>query len=393
MLSVDGSSENSLVEHPANDFALGWAPDGKSVLFASDRNGTLGSWSIQVAEGKPHGDPKLVKPDMGPIVSLGFTEEGSFYYGFHQRLYDIYFAELDPETGETVTPPEKAIRRFEGYNLTPGYSPDGKYLAYISRRPPYTYYGYAGNVLCIKSLETGKEREFRPDLHLFGFPSWSPDGSSVLVLHWSAKGQKGYYRIETQTGSVEPVLLSGENYSLSNDHQWSPSGKTIYYGRMDKEADSRQIIAMDIENGKEKIIYQSDDFFTLSISPDGQWLALCFPRGENPRLNIISTTGGESRELCRFEEGIKLGGTSSKWTADGKYILFGMYNSKTDNEKHELCRIPASGGELEKLGLIMKGGYNYLSTHPNGRHIAFSSSEYAAEIWVMENLLPKTGIK
>jgi Tol biopolymer transport system component len=134
-----------LVEHPANDFVMGWAPDGKSVLYASDRNGALGFWSIQIAEGEPHGDPKLVKPDIGPVAPLGFNGEDSFYYSLQHKLYDIYFTELDPEKGETVAPPEKAIRRSEGYNLT---------------------------------------------------SSYSPDGSSVIVVHWNADDHKGYYQID-----------------------------------------------------------------------------------------------------------------------------------------------------------------------------------------------------
>jgi len=399
VLAIDGSDETSLVEHPANDFVLGWTPGGENILFASDRSGTMGSWSIQVAEGKPHGEPEIVKPDMGLIMPLGFTGKGSFYYSNHQRMNDIYFTELDPETGKIVAPPERSIRRFEGNNQTPSYSPDGKYLAYISRRFPMRYQlglYFGGNVLCIKSLETGKEHEFRSELlYRFGFPSWSPDGSSVLVVNWDVNGRMGYYRINAKTGSVTPVLLAGDNYSLFGGHQWSPSGKTIYYGLRDKEWNSFQIISRNLDSGKEKMIYQSDDIFNLSISPDGQWLALCFRGGESARLNIISTAGGESRELCRFDEGIRLGDLqSSTWTADGKYILFEMRDSKIDNAKHELCRIPADGGELEKSELKMENGFINLSAHPNGRHIAFSSYEQTnAEIWVMENFLPVTEIK
>jgi Tol biopolymer transport system component len=391
LLSIDGSSETSLVEHPSNDILLDWSPDGKSILFGSERNGTLGFWSIQVAEGKPQGDPKLVKPDMGPIVSLGFIKRGSYYYGFMRRTNNVYIAELNRETGEIVSPPEKAIQHFEGYNQAPCYSPDGKYLAYISRRSPLSTLPnirYSGNVLCIKSLETGKEREFRPALDLFGFPSWSPDGSSLIVVHWNYLESIELCQIDAQTGNVTLVNRPEDNCNHSGGHQWSPSGETIYFGLRDREADSWNIIARDLESGNEKIIYQSDKFFTLSISPDGQWLALCCPSGENPRLNIISTTGGESRELCSFEEGIKLGQIpSTTWTADGKYILFGMCDPEVDDETYELCRIPVSGGAPEKLGLKMKSVFLNLSVHPDGQHITFSSSESIVEIWVMENFL------
>ena len=64
MMSIDGSSEISLVEHPAHDELLCCTPDGKNILFASDRNGTI-QLVIKIVEGKPQGNPKLVKSDMG----------------------------------------------------------------------------------------------------------------------------------------------------------------------------------------------------------------------------------------------------------------------------------------------------------------------------------------
>ncbi len=133
LLAANGSREIPLIEHPAHDILLGWAPEGKHILFASDRTGTLDSWVIQVDEGKYVGAPEMVKPNMGKIWPLGFTRKGSFYYGISQEGNDVYIAELDPETGKILVPPKKAIKRFEGFNMNPYYSPDGKYLAYISR--------------------------------------------------------------------------------------------------------------------------------------------------------------------------------------------------------------------------------------------------------------------
>ena len=67
-----------------------------------------------------------------------------------------------------------------------------------------------------------------------------------------------------------------------------------------------------------------------------------------------------------------------------------MKPTKKDDPKGELYRIPAQGGEPEKLGLEMSGFIINLSAHPDGRHIAFSSSEQSiGEIWVMENFLPE----
>jgi len=57
LLAVDGSHARPLIEHPANDFVLDFTPDGRKVLFASDRMGTMGVWAIHVANREPQGAP------------------------------------------------------------------------------------------------------------------------------------------------------------------------------------------------------------------------------------------------------------------------------------------------------------------------------------------------
>ncbi|MBU2444988.1 MAG: tetratricopeptide repeat protein, partial [Bacteroidetes bacterium] len=129
LLSTDGSREIPLVEHPANDYVLGWAPDGKNILFASDRRNSMDVWVIQFSDGKVQETPKLVTSNIGQVCyPKGFTQKGSFYYDIYDSAMDIYFAELDPETGKMLAPPKKLSTRFEGSLHQPEYSPDGKYI-------------------------------------------------------------------------------------------------------------------------------------------------------------------------------------------------------------------------------------------------------------------------
>jgi len=396
LLSIDDNREAPLVEHPADDHVLGWTPDGKHILFVTDRTGSPGIWVTRVIEGNPQGDPELVKTSNGPFspVGLGFTRDGAFYYGYRQNRTDVYITEIDPATGKIVKPPREAINRFVESNGTPAYSPDGKYLAYVSRRPPmrmrYTT-NPVGNVLCVRSLETGEDNEFRPALNYFGWPRWSPDGRSVLVVAWGRKSRMGYYQIDTQTGNVTPVLQTG-GMNLFGGHEWSFDGKTIYFGRLGRKPKRYQLCVRDIESGKEEVIYGSNDRFDISLSPDGRQLSLLFISNENQSLNVMPATGGELRELCSFEkaDGFKFGrNCSMTWTGDGKYIFYTVKDSKSDNDKWELCRIPAEGGESQRLGLKM-GDFVCLSVHPDGRHIAFSTRRLASsEVWVMENFLPE----
>ena len=44
LLATDGSRETVLVEHPANEFLLGWSGNGDRIFFSSDRTGATGAW-------------------------------------------------------------------------------------------------------------------------------------------------------------------------------------------------------------------------------------------------------------------------------------------------------------------------------------------------------------
>jgi Tol biopolymer transport system component len=395
LISSEGGSESKLVEHPSNDYVLGWVPDGKGILFASDRTGgTLSSFFLPVTEAAPGGEPFRVIHNMGPVEPLGFTSDGTYFYGFLQRLNDIYTATLDVGTGKITEPAEKFVRTFEGFNQTPEYSPDGKYLAYVSRRFPVVKpFGlrWGGNVLCIKSLETGKERELYPDLGIFGFPVWSPDGKSIFLVHWDENDRIVLSGIDAHTGDVTLALKHENNFSHFGAHQCSPSGETLYYGLRDVETGDWKIVARDLESGTEAYLYTDKRFFSFSLSPDGQWLALTLAGSNAFRLELLSTETGEASIIHTFKKGVYLRGNPVVvWTVDGKYLLLSVRDSNVDSDSYELWRIAADGGEPVKLGLTIDNTFEGLSVHPNGRQISFSTrSKDVSEVWMMENFLPK----
>ena len=381
LMSSDGSREIPLVENPADDYLLGWAPDGENILFASDRTGNLSSWLIAVANGKPQGTPKLVKPGIEQSVPLGFTSDGSFYYTFGGEFRrDIFSVRIDPESGEILNQPKKLIESFEGHNLSPDYSPDGKYLVYVRRME--------SDILCIRSIETGEEREFKLKLNPIDFPRWSPDGNSILIAGRDNNGFK-LYQVDVQTGKLTALFSQQENHYVGL-FEWSPDGKSIFYGRPSKTNNHSQIIHREIESGTEKELYLASDNkrFHFSCSPDGKWLSF-FIRGGTD-LRIIPVEGGESRKLFNCNQGDTF--STLRWTADGKYILF-VIRPPSDHSNCTLWRIPAEGGEPEKLGLDIDL-IAHMSVHPDGQHIAFYNFYVRKnEVWKMENFLPKNNTK
>ncbi len=378
LLATDGSREIPLVAHPGDDSVLDWPPDGKRVLFASDRRGSWDAWLVHVADGKPQGKPELIKTDIGRNRPLGFTQNGSFYYAIGSApSKDVYVATLDPTTGKVLGTPKKISQRFEGRNKSPDWSRDGKYLAYVSVR------GRFQETLVIRSVETGKEREvpLKMTIRGKGHFRWSPDGRYLLAAGQDQKGRDGLYRIDVQTGEVTQLV---QNYFRTA--AWSFDGKVIFYRSYEPSTESSRIMARDLESGQEKEIYRyrsqmsSGRFLrVLAVSPDGLDLALC----RSGVLQVIPTTGGQPRELFKVpkeEEGFM----SVTWMPDGRELVC--------NKGGELWRISAKGGDLRTLGTYnLKVTQTSLSVHPDGRHIAFTARNPQAkkpELWVMENFLP-----
>ena len=396
ILSTDGSRETLVVGHPSHDRFPVWTPNGGNILFTSDRTGTTGYWMIPVAEGKAEGPPQLVKADSGLVRAIGFAADGAYYHSKATILEDVYITTLDPVSGEVQREPTLTSEGFRGANTLPEWSPDGKYLAYFSRRDLFLswYLGAGSGVIVIRSFEDGEERElplsvsFLRDTRL----KWSPDGRFLLFGGRDEKRQ-GLYQVDVRTGELSAVVVSTVKREKWHS-AWGHDGKTIFYIR-DEDGEGCEIRARELETGTEKVLYNPDPPSHLSnlvVSPDGERLA--FGAGEVRghiawrTLMLMSATGGEPRTVLDLDpksEGWEA--FSLDWTRDGNNLLFGRVVG-APSVPSELWRVPVAGGKPEKIGLPVwgRGG---LRTHPDGKRLAFTFLGGKAELWVMENFLPE----
>jgi len=396
LLTTDGSGEETrLTENPANDYGPVWSTDGNSIVFISNRipDGTMGFWIMQIVDGKPAGKPQLVKKEAGNISIRGFTEKGSLFYSVRTHWSDIYVTSVDIETGELLSEPE-LIPTQGIVDTMPTWSPDGESLAYLSERTvPGSF--HPQTILVIRSLETGEERELcsMPGTNLQ--LRWSPDGRSILYLHY------GINLIDVQTGHITPKVAAYIEEEKILHPAWSPDGNTIFYTRrrFGKGEWRYRIVALDLETRNERELCPGGDPGAfLAVSPDGQQLA--FIDGDRQMIKVISTEGGEPRILLDKKD-FNLQdfwfGAPFAWTSDGRYILFYiLIDEKPDSSVQQLWRVSAEGGIPQKLQTLLKAEeiffpiYIYpFSLHPDGRRIAFQKGRNGhLDLWVMENLLP-----
>jgi Tol biopolymer transport system component len=52
IVSTDGSSRRPVTSHPADDRLVGWAPDGRSLLYASEREGRMPLFEVRISDGR-----------------------------------------------------------------------------------------------------------------------------------------------------------------------------------------------------------------------------------------------------------------------------------------------------------------------------------------------------
>ena len=397
---VEGGPEIPLVENPANDLLFGWTPDGKTVLFLSDRSGGWDLWAVPLIDGRSsHGPPARVMPNFGVNAGVGFTRDGSYFYTVLARESDLYVTAIDPATRRVRTP-EKLLSH-TGWNTSVEWSRDGQYLAYASGIGSE----YEPFVLGIRSALTGKERQFRLDKLMrhggHGFePRWSPDGRFILATARERDyagplvDSQGLYRIDVQTGRVTPLVqttaICGSNCIESP--LWSPDGRVIFKRRV-----TESIVTRDLETGEEKELYRAVPpafvvhwpTSNLAISPDGQRLAFVQidAKAGITTLNVIPMTGGEARELLRAYRPEVV--SVPAWMPDSRQIIY-AHSVAGEKRQFELWRTSTAGGEPQRLGLTMEGLQPYgLSVHPDGRRIAFTAGRPPhSELWVMKNFPP-----
>jgi hypothetical protein len=100
LLSIlPGFPETAVAPHEALDSVLGWMPDSKSLLFASEREKGEGIWAVEIQEGRlGNATPLRVKQNAGNLHSLATTSSGSLVYASIAKAGEVRVLEgIGPE--------------------------------------------------------------------------------------------------------------------------------------------------------------------------------------------------------------------------------------------------------------------------------------------------------
>jgi Tol biopolymer transport system component len=381
---VDGGRAIPLFESQSSNWWAFWTPDGRRIVFLSDRSGTTSLWSIRMMNDRPEGEPELLRRNVGDMQPLGFTRDGTFYHKTPRDSdWNIYRVDLDPATGQAVSKPERINQRFVGsVGLPVEWSPDGETVAYTGVVEHTTV------SLVLRSERSGDEREVKlgrpfPRGYAVVELQWFPDQRAVLAqVMGNSTRESSFWRVDVQTGEVAPLL----DLTARNEGVYYPAlsrdGKTLFYLQTASPKDPDRLMRRDLATGEVKELYRADWIEHLLVSADGRQLQFEGSYQDQNTMSLLTmpADGGVPREMYR----------SKNYIADHISSRDGgrVWMVPSTKAGHELWSIPTGGGEPQPSGLVRSGMYS-LSLRPDGGRMAFSSGEAVGEsVWAIRNLLP-----
>ena len=102
--------------------------------------------------------------------------------------------------------------------ISPSWSPDGRYLAYVS-------FEHGGQSIYMHEVSTGSRRRLTSYKGINGAPAFSPDGRQ-MALTLSKDGNPDIYVMDIASGRLNRVA---SHYSIDTEPAWMPNGQEILF--------------------------------------------------------------------------------------------------------------------------------------------------------------------
>ncbi len=257
VMDADGGNLRRLTNNPAGDGNPSWSPDGKRIVFTSDRDGHF-------------------------MNGIPTTE--------------IYVMDADGRNQQNLT-------NNPSYDSSPSWSPDGKRIAFDSDRDGrfnweiYVIDADGGN---LQRITNNPDDDGWPDDR---YPSWSPDGKRIV---FSAR-RDGH--VENKFAVTYEIYVmdadGGNQHRLTNNRNnelspvWSPDGERIAF-TSDRKGNFEKfdIYVMDADGGNQQNLTNNRIIdWSPSWSPDSKQIAFMSDRNGNREIYVMGANGGNPHNL------------------------------------------------------------------------------------------------
>ena len=258
MTSWDGTRTVRLTNSKQGESAPSWSPDGRWLAFLSSRDDEHTQlWLLDRRGGEgrkvttlqsdvddyvwaPDGhrvalvaeDPDTAKPKTpAPIVidRFQFKQDESGYLSKRRR--HLYVVDIETGKATLLTPGDYD-------DLLPAWSPDGKSLAFVSKRRPDADRDNNWDVYVMEAVPGATPRQLTtfegpdddPDYE--SRPAWSPDGRSIAYLQGGPL-KLIYYAVQklavVPAGGGAPRILTATLDRSVASPAWSADGSSLYF--------------------------------------------------------------------------------------------------------------------------------------------------------------------
>jgi dipeptidyl aminopeptidase/acylaminoacyl peptidase len=329
MVSWDGSQTIQVTSTPEGESSPRWSPDNKYLSFVSSRHGakTGQVWILNRAGGEA-----IKLTDIrGGVSDHVWSPDG-------KRLALVV---NDPDPSDKPED-ETDDKKPEAEKKTPKpividrywFKADGDGFLRGERSHVYLF-----------DVAARKAEILTPGAFDEESPAWSPDGQQIAFIRRHGEGDvdkrpnRDLFVVEARAGA-QPRRLTATTAEESGRPAWSPDGRQIAYLLGDE---------------------------------------LKFYAYDQAKLTVIPSAGGAPRVLTTT---LDRPVSSGAWSSDGK----SLFVTVVDDRAEYVGRIPAAGGDIEKLTTGRRVDSN-LSAGPNDGHFALVSSTATQlpEVHALEN--------
>jgi Tol biopolymer transport system component len=236
---LDSPTPAQVTHIPEAALPMAWAPDGKRILFESERAPT-GIWSVSSVGGEPEpfmplseGFAATVSPDLQAVAFLASGEDG---------LYGVWISSPPGAPRHKYLPDPVASKSlFNGTRLH--FSPDGKQLLLFLKNDKSRDEAW---VMPYPPNPAKPPKLVFPGLYSFnGTPSfsWMPDSRHIVLSYQPVNGAPAQlWLADTATGE-RLALTSGT--TARNSAAVSPDGRKIVFS---EPAGNYHVVSVDLEH-------------------------------------------------------------------------------------------------------------------------------------------------